>query len=283
MHYSLALTGWPLGHSLSPQLHRAALKALGLRGGYDLRPIPPGDEVALARLLESLRAGELHGLNVTIPHKQAVLALLDELSPAARAIGAANTLYRVDGRLCGENTDAPGFLADLSARFGDLPARGGRALVLGAGGSARAVVYALAGSGWQVTVAARRAEQALGMVDSLASSLPSGSLRGCSLAPTALIDLMPIDLLVNATPLGMTPDIESNPWPGEVPLPNCACVYDLVYNPRETRLVQAARKAGLSAACGIGMLVEQAALSLERWTGLPVPREVMFHALENPA
>jgi shikimate dehydrogenase len=234
-------------------------------------------------LLESLRSGELHGLNVTIPHKQAVLALLDELSPAASAIGAANTLYRAGGRLYGDNTDAPGFLADLHARFSDLPAHDGRALVLGAGGSARAVVYALAGSGWQVTVAARRVEQALALVDSLAGSLPVGSLRGCSLTATALIDFMPIDLLVNSTPLGMTPAIESNPWPAELPLSNCACVYDLVYNPRETRLVQAARRDGLPAACGIGMLVEQAALSLERWTGLPLSREVMFHALEDPA
>ena len=111
----LGLTGWPLGHSLSPKLHSAALQALGLEGEYRLYlvpPLPEGQE-QLKTLVKQVRAGEITGLNVTIPHKQAVLPLVDELTPAARAIGAVNTLYLWDGRLVGDNTDAPGFLADL--------------------------------------------------------------------------------------------------------------------------------------------------------------------------
>src|SRR5258706_2767547 len=111
--FSLGLTGYPLGHSLSPGLHAAALKATGLAGEYNLYPVSPDDPQALAQLLGRVRAGELHGLDVTIPHKQAVIPVLDELTNTARAIGAVNTIYLWDGRLTGDNTDVPGFLADL--------------------------------------------------------------------------------------------------------------------------------------------------------------------------
>lgn len=274
----LGLAGWPLGHSFSPCLHNAALAALSLAGEYRLFPIPPlpeGQE-ALARLLDRVRKGELHGLNVTIPHKQNVLPLLDELTPAARLAGAANTLYMKDGRLVGDNTDVPGFLADLQ-RAGFIPTGAGekRALVLGAGGAGRGVGYALAQAGWQVWISARRPEQARALANSLLAI--STAIQSLPWQPEAWPD--GCDLVVNATPLGMFPDVESSPWPLGLPFPAGACVYDLVYNPPETRLARQARSAGLRAATGLGMLVEQAALAFETWSGQAAPRQAMWEAV----
>ena len=134
-HYKLGLIGYPLGHSLSPVLHQTALAEAGLSGKYELYPVPPLPEGQqdLEAMLDRLRSGELHGLNVTIPHKQSVLPLVDDLSPSAAAMGAVNTLYMRSGQLIGDNTDAPGFWADLS----HLPIQKAEtALVLGAGGAA---------------------------------------------------------------------------------------------------------------------------------------------------
>jgi shikimate dehydrogenase len=287
--YCLGLTGYPLTHSLSPRLHAAALRAMGLAGEYDLYPVSPdadlasGQAAGLQSLCSRLRRGELHGLNVTVPHKSAVLPFLDELTPAAQAIGAANTLYARDGRLIGDNTDAPGLLADLRRVFPDLfpdgPPSGelaGRrkALVLGAGGAARAVTYALASIGWWVVVAARDIEQARKMVFSLPYR---HRLLPVRLTFEDLYDCLKLPLLVvNATSAGMLPDADATPWPAGLRLPKQAALYDLVYAPPETRLMRLARAAGMQASNGLGMLVEQAALALELWTGRPVPRAAMW-------
>jgi shikimate dehydrogenase len=280
--YRLGLTGYPLAHSLSPRLHAAALRGLGLEGEYRLYPVLPGDQAGLARLLDRLRDGGLDGLNVTLPHKQAVIPWLDELSPVAQRIGAVNTIVRLDGRLAGENTDVPGFRADLMKHFPAQP-RGaqGKALVLGAGGAARAAVYALGMHGWQVTLAARRLERAEALVRSLGevpdmASLQAVLLEARSLAPC----LDEFHLIVNATPVGMTPDVGHSPWPDGLPFPRSAGIYDLVYNPGETSLVRQARAAGLQAVTGLGMLVEQAALSFELWTGCAPSREGMWAVVE---
>jgi shikimate dehydrogenase len=302
--FSLGLTGYPLEHSLSPILHLAALRECGLGGEYRLYPVPPGDQALtlLADLTGGLRRGELHGLNVTIPHKQTICDLLDGFTPAAQAIGAVNTLYLDAGRLVGDNTDAPGFLADLHAFMKTHSIRMHaeldpmRALVLGAGGAARAVVYALTRSDWAVTVAARHLEQAQAIlqsyepmanqVQSHAASYPK-SLAAGQMAVISLEELNRKSkilnhkselLIVNATPLGMSPNVDASPWPPGLPFPSRAIVYDLVYNPSETSLVRAARRDGLPATTGLGMLVEQAALAFERWTGLSAPRQAMRQA-----
>ncbi len=301
--FHLGLIGYPLDHSLSPRIHRAALRSVQLGGEYRLFPIPelPRDEQLLLELLERLRRGSLHGLNVTIPHKQAVMAYLDELTPAARQIGAVNTIYVRRGLLIGDNTDAAGFLVDLFACFPELappretelqppaaseprptgsqqrnPQRIGnagwsRALVLGAGGAARAVAFALLQSGWQVGVAARRAEQAQSLISDLGHGVGPAAQQSMSrypmpVRPQDLKDLEP-QLIVNATPVGMAPHIHTCPWPQQVPFPDGARVYDLVYNPVETKLVRQARAAGLPAVTGHGMLIEQAMLAFQRWTG----------------
>jgi shikimate dehydrogenase len=267
----LGLIGYPVEHSLSPKIHSSALKACGLEGDYLLFPIRSDDERGLKDLLASVRSGEIHGLNVTIPHKQNIVPFMDELTPTARAIGAVNTIYLRENKLVGDNTDASGFLSDLKRFLNtDGPGYGDpNALVLGAGGSARAVVYALLNDGWNVTIAARRLEQAQ-QLDSSFTNHVSRITDNIS-----KIELSNIPLIVNTTPLGMTPDTGQSPWPGNLPFPNSA-IYDLVYNPRETKLVNDARTQGLYATNGLGMLIEQAALAFEIWTGHNPPRNVLY-------
>lgn len=279
----LGLIGFPLEHSLSPRVQQAALDYALLKGSYDLFPIEPDDLTGLRELLGRLRSGEISGLNVTIPHKQNVIPLLDALTLEAQAIGAVNTIVRKEGKLLGANTDAPGFLADLKEAFPQRPweqVKRKHALVLGAGGAARAVVYALLSDGWQVTLAARRIEQAQALAEDMAG------LRGCvtaiALQPGVLQPLVhEVTLLVNTTPLGMYPHVDACAWPQELALPPQAAVYDLVYNPRETLLLCAARAAGLPAAGGLGMLLAQAALAFEIWTNISVPRPVWAAAVED--
>ena len=279
----LGLIGYPLGHSLSPKIHTAALKANGLDGSYSLFPISPEDKQGLKDLLARVRINEIHGLNVTIPHKQNVIELMDELTATAKAIGAVNTIYLHEDKLIGDNTDTSGFLSDLK-RFltlecGSLlshlqeqvPALQKKALVLGAGGSARAIVYALLCDGWDVTIAARRIEQA----QQLSQSFGKYDLR----LSTFDLQLTTFNLIVNTTPLGMTPNIEDSPLPENIVLSPKTVIYDLIYNPRETKLVKDARAQGLSATTGLGMLIEQAALAFEKWTGAKADRDAMQTAV----
>jgi len=278
--FRLGLIGYPLSHSFSPKIHAAALKACELKGEYALYPVPPDDVAGLRNLLGRVRSGEIHGLNVTIPHKQNVIPLLDELTPTARAIGAVNTIYFRDDRLVGDNTDAPGFLADLKKFLTSTSHRSEEslALVLGAGGSARAVVYALINEGWNVTIAARREEQA----QELAGSFPNYEIGITNHESFILHSAQrSFILVVNATSVGMTPTIERSPWPENLSFPRHGAVYDLVYNPPETKLVHEARAAGLPATSGLGMLVEQAALAFEIWTGRNPPRDTLFAALNT--
>ena len=245
--------------------------------------VPPSEEKELKELLENVRSGEIHGLNVTIPHKQTVIPYVDGLTPTAQATGAVNTICFRDGKLVGDNTDAPGFLADLKQFLANIPYSIFRknALVLGAGGSARAVVYALLRDGWQITLAARRLEQAESVATiQLAVVREEKSPITISKFPldNTNLQLSTINLIVNTTPLGMTPQIDATPWP--LPFPINAAVYDLVYNPRETLLVRTARAAGLPATTGVGMLIEQAALAFEIWTGKEAPRDVMRDAVK---
>jgi shikimate dehydrogenase len=284
--YLLGLIGFPLDHSLSPAIHAAALRALDLDGEYRLYPVPPlpAGAAAMEDHLMMLRQGDLVGFNVTIPHKQTILPMLDALTPTAQAIGAANTIYYHDDLLWGDNTDAAGFMADLKyLGWSFLAADNHHALILGAGGSARAVSYALLQNGWNLTVAARRQVQAQDLVQNIQKFSRSSPNQGGDNQLTAihmdsrsLIDLDPTpSLIINTTPLGMSPFQDDSPWPEAVPFPSQAAVYDLVYNPPETGLISSARKARMLVANGLGMLVEQAALSFEIWTGFTAPRDVM--------
>ena len=286
---SLGLIGFPLEHSVSPHLHKANLNVLGLRGKYKLYEVPPmpdGKE-RVVDLLKRLRNKEITGLNVTIPHKKTVIPFLDNLTSSARDIGAVNTIYLDEGKLFGDNTDAPGFNFDLENVMKatgyqwkpDSSYNGHHALVIGAGGSASAVVYALVKKGWWVIIAARRLKQAQELAHRHLGGDPEVRISAKKLNKSEINSLeQPISLIVNTTPIGMWPNIYNSPWPVNMNLPNNAIVYDLVYNPSETQLVKEARAAGLIAVTGLGMLIEQAALAFERWTGIPANRDAMRNA-----
>ncbi len=277
----LGLLGYPLEHSLSPRLHQAALRAAGVAGDYQSFAVPPEAGAGpLSDLMDRLRSRAVHGINVTIPYKQVVQRYLDRRTPPAAAVGAVNTVFWERGELVGDNTDIAGFRADLEPLH--LP-EAGLAIVLGAGGAARAVVYALLTAGWRVVLAARRTAQAARVSQDLSGHGPGREdlrvtgMGGHDLAKAAA----GCDLIVNATPVGMHPDINASPWASGVPLPAKAAVYDLVYNPVETALFKQARAAGLPARTGLGMLVEQAALAFERWTAVDASRQAMWAAVSD--
>jgi len=288
--YSLGLIGFPLEHSVSPHMHKANLNVLGLNGKYKLYEVPPmpyGKE-SIVKLLKRLRNREIAGLNVTIPHKKTVIPFLDNMTKSARDIDAVNSIYLNDGKLFGDNTDAPGFNTDLENVMNAIGYKlnpnstnsGQHALVIGAGGSASAVVYTLARKGWWVRIAARRHKQA----QELAHRYHNWD-SGCLISAIKLNESeinsieLPITLIVNTTPIGMWPNIDDSPWPENLNLPSNAIVYDLVYNPSETKIVREARAVGLFAVTGLGMLIEQAALSFERWTGIQANRDAMREAV----
>ena len=253
----LGVLGWPVAHSRSPAMHNAALHALGLRDWrYQLLPVPP------ARLAETVRAlpgAGFHGANVTIPHKQDALALASDPSPRARAIGAANTLvFAPDGAIAADNTDAPALIAALP-----LDPRGRSALVLGAGGSARAAVWALLDAGAaRVQVFNRTEARARALCDELGAEL--------TLTPGAA------DVLVNCTSIGLGSGdvLKELRWDADH-VEGYQCVVDFVYAPTETQLVHTARARGVAVVDGLELLVRQGALSFEQFTGREAPVDVM--------
>lgn len=269
----VGLFGWPVEHSVSPPMHNAAFRVLGLPWCYVPFAVHPDD---LAAALAGARALGLRGINATVPHKQALLPLMDALTPAARAIQAVNTVLFEPGRTRGHNTDAEGFARAL--RDEGLALQGAHALVLGAGGAARAVCYALATAGARVTVLNRTPERATALAASISAEVDGAQLSGGPLNADALRASPAPDLVVNATNVGMWPRVDASPWPDGVPFPRQALAYDLIYNPRETRWMATARAAGARAANGLRMLVHQGAASFTVWTGIEPPTDVMLAA-----
>jgi shikimate dehydrogenase len=266
----VGLIGWPVEHSLSPVMHNAAFDALGLNWRYLPLPVPPGQVEPAVRGLAALG---FRGANVTVPHKQAAMHVLSSVVPSASALGAVNTLVlgrREDGTpiIGGYNTDDKGFVGALR-QGGFEPEDGGNAVVVGAGGAARAVVFGLLWSGTgKITLLNRTLERAQALVADLGNR-HGWSSRLCArvLAPEILIEsARAADLLVNATAVGMWPHVDGSIWPTGVPIPAHLTVFDLVYNPLETRLLRQARESGARAIDGLGMLVRQGALAFDLWT-----------------
>jgi len=249
--------GWPVRHSRSPVMHEAGYRALGLDDWrYQLLPVPPE---LFEETVRALPGAGFAGANVTIPHKEAALALADAATDAARAIGAANTLTFQDGRIHADNTDAPGLIDALP-----FDPAGKRAVVLGAGGSARAVVWALVNAGAaDVLVWNRTAERA----ERLCAEIGGRAVQ----APPAAADL-----LVNTTSVGLRSEDPFKALPLRVDSINgYPCLVDLVYGSGPTALVSAAQAAGATVVDGLEILVRQGARSFERWTGRAAPLEVL--------
>jgi shikimate dehydrogenase len=283
------LIGWPVSHSFSPAMHNAAAAELGLDLVYV--PLPVRLE-NLPAAIRGLAALGFVGVNVTVPHKEAVIPLLSEVDTAAHTIGAVNTISfqppaaksqqsAVSGQqsAVGHNTDAAGFLADLE-HIG-VAIAGRECLILGAGGSARAVAYGLASAGGTVRLFARRVEQARKLAADLLPHFEAARFSAFSWEELKETRDFQETLIVNTTPLGMTPEVDLSPWPDTLHFPPKAVVYDLVYNPSETRLVAQARAAGCRAANGLGMLLRQGALAFELWTGREPDIDVMRATLPH--
>ncbi|PTW63258.1 shikimate dehydrogenase [Breoghania corrubedonensis] len=251
-----AVIGWPVKHSRSPIIHRHWLKIHGIAGSYDLLPLQPE---AAESFFRTFAASGLIGANVTIPHKEAAFALCDEVDETARLVGAVNTLVLGDGRLQGSNTDGLGFLGSLDSGAPGWDETGRNAVVLGAGGGARAVVWALLSRGLTVHIFNRTRSRA----EALAERFGSGvHVHDFSKLPDVLEGTT---VLVNTTSLGM----EGQP-PLDIdlaPLPARAVVTDTVYVPLETPLLELARHRGLMTVDGLGMLLHQAVPGFELWFG----------------
>lgn len=266
------IIGHPVGHSLSPVFQQAAFDHCGLDVRYAAWDTPAPE---LAGRVEGLRGAEVLGANVTIPHKEAVIPLLDELGDQSARVGAVNTIVNRDGRLFGFNTDGRGFVAALRQEAG-LAAEGRSFLLIGAGGAARGIAFALAEArAARVAIANRTA----GRAERLAREVANGA-NGTGVAAVAMDEsLAAYDCIVNCTSVGM----EGTGTEGELPraLDGAragALVVDIVYKPAETALLRAGRDAGLVTLGGLPMLIYQGALSFELWTGMVAPVEVMFEA-----
>ena len=272
---ALGIIGYPIGHSISPVFQQAALDDLSIDAEYRAYEVSP-DEVG--RFVDSLRSDSVRGINVTVPHKEAVMAHLDEIDDWAAEAGAVNTIVNRNGHLAGYNTDGYGFLRALR-ESGQFDPAGKNALILGAGGSARGVVQALLRADIaSLAIANRTLSRAQTLADMArsrgiqAEAMPLESAHTNDAARSA-------DLIVNCTSLGMT----HGPYEAVSPLgtdqiPPTALVYDLVYNPALTPLLKEAQQAGAATLGGITMLVYQGAASFEIWLDRPAPVSVMIDA-----
>jgi shikimate dehydrogenase len=265
------IIGDPIEHTMSPAMHNTAFQTLGL--DYTYVPFRVRS-LELKKAIEGIRGLNLRGLNVTIPHKVAVMQFLDRIDPLAEKIGAVNTIVNDDGILSGYNTDATGFLQTLHDKA--VESENKKVLLLGAGGAARAIGNVLAGEKARVTILNRRQE--LSWAEDLAHLLTrhyGAKVNAGELTPENLQKAMEgVDIVVNATSLGMSPDDDQTPVPADL-LGASLTVFDVVYNPYETKLLREAKAAGAKTISGLEMLVRQGAVAFEKWTGIKAPVDVM--------
>ncbi len=261
------LLGYPLGHSLSPVMHNAAFQNLGLDWRYKLLEIPP---TQIANAVARVREDACAGANVTIPHKQAVIPFLDQLTEHARQVGAVNTFVKRDGKLIGDNTDVYGLTQAL--REASVELSGARVAILGAGGAARAAAFALAEANvTSIVILNRTALRAESLASDVQKIFPNVKFD-----VNALAMLNDATLIVNATSVGMSPHSDASPMP--IAFPRGAVAFDMVYRPPLTRFLRDANRDSARGVGGLGMLVHQGALALEMWTGRNAPVETMRDA-----
>lgn len=280
-----AVLGWPVEHSLSPAMHNAAIRALGLDWVYVALPVRPGE---LASALAGARALGLGGLNLTVPHKVAAVPLLDALDPAAARLGAVNTVVLGPDGLRGANTDGAGWLRSLDEEHG-LDLAGASVVMVGAGGAARAVAFAAVDAGARLRIANRDRSRAVALARELRAAVPGAVVETRALSdPLWSPDEGPPHLVVQATTLGMgaAPGTDAwsqaaHVWNSTLPPDPCpdTVFSDLVYVPRQTAFLTAGAHRGAALHEGVGMLVHQGAIALELWTGRAPPADVMRRAV----
>jgi shikimate dehydrogenase len=273
---TIGLIGKPLAHSISPVFQQAALDHLRIDARYELWET---EHDALAKRVAGIRRPDCLGANVTVPYKELVIPLLDEIDPLAGRIGAVNTIVNRDGRLCGYNTDMTGFARALREEGGFNPS-GAHVVLLGAGGAGRAVTMALVhGKAASITISDVVTERAERLVQHLGGQGET-VLRNVPTTKGSLAAVISsCQLLVNCTPIGMRHSKEEHklPLPAEI-IPARALVFDIIYNPLETRFLIEAKRRSARILGGLSMLVHQGAESLELWTGVQAPLDVMFRA-----
>ncbi len=265
------IIGDPIEHTMSPVMHNAAFEKMGV--DYLYVPFRVKKE-ALGKAIEGMRALNIRGLNVTIPHKVAIIPLLDKLDRFAEQIGAVNTVVNDDGVLTGYNTDASGFLQALLKR-GIEPAEK-KVVMLGAGGASRAISFTLAERGAHLVILNRLLE--LDWAEELAGQISQAfkkEVKALELNEENLVAMLEgTDVLINATSVGMYPSIDETPVTANLLSPDLV-VFDIVYNPVKTRLLKEAEAAGAKTISGLDMFIWQGALAFEKWTGLKAPVELM--------
>jgi shikimate dehydrogenase len=270
-----AIIGDPVEHSLSPIMHNAAFKELGLNLVYVAFTVTTRE---LQTAVLGARSLGLRGLNVTMPHKNTVMNYLDDVDATAKSIGAVNTILSNNGRLIGYNTDGNGAMIALQEN-GVYPEEK-KMVILGAGGAAKAIAYQAAQDVDELVILNRTPEKTKKLAEMLQKSFGK-KVKGAALSSEVLKEeLETADILVNATALGMHPDVNSSPVPPSL-LRHDLCVMDIVYNPLETRLLNDAKAAGAKVVSGIEMLIYQGAVAFEIWTNCPAPVEVMKKATLN--
>ncbi|MHA1460171.1 MAG: shikimate dehydrogenase [Promethearchaeota archaeon] len=256
----LCVIGHPIDHSMSPVMHNAALKELSLNYIYLAFDVPPGD---LEKALLGFKKSDMKGINVTIPHKETIIQYLDQIEPLAEKIGAVNAIKNVDGILIGKNTDGLGAkkaLIDARCKI-----KGKKVLILGAGGAARAISFALSEEIDEVFICNRTEKRAFKLAKELKDKMnipATGKDFGKATLKSLLNDA---DILINTTPIGMYPDVNKSPISKEL-LTDRLLVYDIIYNPLQTQLLKDASEIGCKTLNGIDMFVNQGALAFEWWT-----------------
>ncbi len=274
----VGVIGWPVAHSLSPVMHNAAFDHLGMNWRYVPMPVHEDD---IRPALRGLAALGFRGVNITVPHKVSAISQMDSVTDAVQIVGAVNTV-RVDrdtGKLEGLNTDMTGFLTDLAVNDIQIDS-GSNVVILGAGGAARACAAGLMRSGARVSIVNRTRDRAQQLIDFLRIGWSEARIVAHS------YDALPklseaASLIVNCTPSGMWPNVNDTPWPRGLPFPRDAVLYDTIYRPMQTRLMQEAESAGARVLGGLGMLVYQGATAFEAWTGRKAPIDVMRLACET--
>lgn len=269
------IIGNPIAHSLSPAIHNAAFSALGLNFAYTAHRV---EDVEAA--VKGIRALSIRGASVTIPHKLAVIPYLDEVDPVASWIGSVNTIVNEGGRLTGSNTDGEGAMKALREAGVKLP--GKRVLMIGSGGAARAVGFTLAAKAklGSLTILGIIEPELKKLAGDIAEKTPIKA-KGRRMKDEVLAEeIRKADLLIQCSPVGMHPKVDETPVPAKL-LRKDLIVMDIVYNPRETRLLREARETGAQTIPGLEMFLNQAVLQFEKWTGKPAPTEVIRSVLEK--